>query len=64
MLSCVEELNGSVFALSDIYRYEQKLSKLHPNNHNVQAKIRQQLQLLRDRGIIEFTKRGEYRKIL
>lgn len=64
VLSCVEEVSEPAFALSDIYRFERKLSMLHPNNHNVMAKIRQQLQLLRDRGIIEFTKRGEYRKIL
>ena len=64
VLSCVEEVREPAFALSDIYRFERKLSMLHPNNHNVRAKIRQQLQLLRDRGIIEFTKRGEYRKIL
>ncbi|MGN1131915.1 MAG: hypothetical protein ACI4RL_03340, partial [Ruminococcus sp.] len=31
--------------------------------HNVQAKIRQQLQLLRDKGFIEFTERGHYRKL-
>lgn len=64
VLSCVEEINGPVFALSEIYGYERRLSILHPDNHNIRAKIRQQLQLLRDRGIIEFTNRGEYRKVL
>lgn len=32
-------------------------------NHHVKDKIRQQLQMLRDNGIIEFTGRGHYRKI-
>ncbi|EKC57958.1 Dam-replacing, partial [human gut metagenome] len=31
--------------------------------HNVEAKIRQQLQQLRDKGFIEFTTRGHYRKL-
>ena len=63
VLSCVEEVSGPVFTLSELYSYEEKLSMLHPNTHNVKAKIRQQLQLLRDRGVIEFTNRGEYRKV-
>ncbi|MDE6698369.1 MAG: hypothetical protein K2J91_02695 [Lachnospiraceae bacterium] len=31
--------------------------------HNIEAKIRQQLQFLRDTGFIEFLCRGQYRKI-
>jgi len=36
----------------------------HSANHNVQAKARsgQQLQFLRDKGVIEFVGRGQYRK--
>ena len=33
----------------------------HPANHNVKAKVRQQLQFLRDKGVIEFMGRGQYR---
>ena len=36
---------------------------LNPQNHNVEAKIRQQLQILRDLGFIEFLGKGQYRKI-
>ena len=35
----------------------------HPENNFVQPKIRQQLQLLHDKGFVEFTKRGHYKKI-
>jgi type II restriction enzyme len=35
----------------------------HINNNNVEAKIRQQLQLLRDKGFIEFAERGNYREV-
>jgi type II restriction enzyme len=30
------------------------LQAKHPENHNVKAKVRQQLQFLRDKGVIEF----------
>jgi len=35
----------------------------YPNNNFIKDKIRQQLQLLRDKGILEFTSRGNYRKL-
>ena len=38
--------------MENIYYFEQELQDKHPDNHNVKAKIRQQLQLLRDRGFI------------
>lgn len=31
------------------------------NNRHIQAKIRQELQILRDYGIIEFVERGKYK---
>ncbi|MBQ1398560.1 MAG: restriction endonuclease, partial [Clostridia bacterium] len=36
----------------------------HIHNNNIEAKIRQQLQILRDKGFIEFLERGHYRKII
>ena len=59
---CVERL-GKIFNLSEIYDFENELSRKHENNKNVRPKIRQQLQLLRNKGIIEFLGNGEYRKI-
>jgi len=35
----------------------------HIENKNIEAKIRQQLQFLRDKGFIEFLGRGKYRKV-
>ena len=37
------------------------LQAKHPENHNVKAKIRQQLQFLQDRGVVRFLGRGRYR---
>jgi len=36
------------------------LKALHPQNQNVRAKIRQQLQILRDLGLLDFISLGEY----
>ena len=60
VLARVRGLNQKMFTLADIYRSEDDLASLHPRNRNVRAKIRQQLQLLRDQGIIKFLGRGNY----
>lgn len=61
VLKCVERLEKTDFTLDDIYRSEAHLKLKHPSNNNIQAKIRQQLQVLRDRNILEFAGRGSYR---
>lgn len=62
VLQCVDNL-GDEFDLADMYAYTHLLEVKHPENHNVQAKIRQQLQILRDKGFLQFTARGRYKKI-
>lgn len=61
VLRCVERIGAKEFTLAEVYAFEDYLSELHPENSNVRPKIRQQLQVLRDAGIIEFLGRGEYR---
>jgi type II restriction enzyme len=61
VLSCVRKLEKPQFKLSDAYSFELELSKLHPDNKNVLPKIRQQLQILRDLGVLEFLGNGNYR---
>ncbi|HAN09703.1 MAG TPA: restriction endonuclease [Clostridiales bacterium] len=61
VLMCVEKINKKDFTLNEIYKYENILKDKHLQNNNIQAKIRQQLQMLRDKGIIDFTSRGNYR---
>lgn len=36
----------------------------YPNNHNVHAKLRQQLQMLRDLGLVEFVATGQYKRTM
>ena len=63
VMRCVEQLSMPEFSLADIYTYEGRLSKLHANNRHVRAKIRQQLQVLRDAGYLEFIGQGRYRVV-
>lgn len=63
VLNCVNTIPSDEFTLTDVYKYEELLSKMHPDNRNVQVKIRQQLQLLRDAGYVEFQGRGNYRRL-
>ncbi len=60
VLACIRELDKT-FTLTEVYDFESRLAKLHPDNRHIQPKIRQQLQVLRDNGIIEFLGRGAYR---
>lgn len=62
VLRCVERC-FTTFTLANIYAFESELAAKHPDNHNVRAKIRQQLQVLRDLNFIEFLGSGEYRHI-
>ena len=60
VLNAVHSIGKKKFTLQDIYYYEDEFSKSHPKNYNIKAKIRQQLQILRDKGILKFDQRGEY----
>ncbi|HTV59966.1 MAG TPA: DpnI domain-containing protein [Verrucomicrobiae bacterium] len=61
VLNTVRALNKREFELADIYRDASRLAKLHPDNRHVLPKIRQQLQILRDLGLLEFLGGGSYR---
>lgn len=62
VLNCVNRIETDEFCLQYVYTYGEVLQEKHRNNHNVEAKIRQQLQFLRDKGFIVFLGRGHYRK--
>ncbi len=61
VMRSVEKLRKREFTLDDIYVFEKELSKLHPRNKHVKDKIRQQLQILRDKGYLDFISPGIYR---
>ena len=64
VLNCVNSIRSELFTLKEMYGFVTILQKLHSGNNNVEAKIRQQLQVLRDKGFIEFVKPGIYRKLV
>ena len=64
VLNCVNSIRSDTFTLKEMYGFVDVLQELHQDNHNIEAKIRQQLQLLRDKGFIEFLGGGVYRKIV
>ena len=61
VMACIESMNRAEFTLQDMYRFEAVLKAKHPDNQHIREKIRQQLQCLRDRGYLDFIKRGQYR---
>ena len=63
LLRLLEQMGVTDFDLSQAYGFEADLSKLHPGNRNIRPKIRQQLQVLRDLGFLQFLGRGKYRLV-
>jgi len=61
VMNCVEILGSKDFSLDEVYAFESVLSKKHPENKHIKEKIRQQLQVLRDKSYLEFIARGRYR---
>ena len=64
ILCCINAISNNDFSLKDMYNFKDELQLKHIDNHNVEAKIRQQLQVLRDKSVIEFLGNGYYRKLL
>ena len=62
VLKCVELFPTTMFSLEDVYAFEHSLGSKYPRNRFVRAKIRQQLQVLRDNGLLEFVAKGRYKK--
>lgn len=61
VMHCIDSLGKEEFTLHAVYDFEDDLQSQHPRNRHVKAKIRQQLQILRDNGYLEFLGKGEYR---
>ena len=63
-LNCIESIKKNEFTLDEVYKFEDFLKPKYPDNNFIKAKLRQQLQVLRDKNIIEFIGRGKYRKVV
>ncbi|MGB6333083.1 MAG: DpnI domain-containing protein, partial [Candidatus Sulfotelmatobacter sp.] len=60
VLSAIRRLGKQDFSLKEVYEFESELKALHPRNENIRPKIRQQLQVLRDLGMIKFAGDAHY----
>jgi type II restriction enzyme len=61
VMNCVDKIGHKEFSLDEVYAFVDVLSKKHPENKHIKDKIRQQLQILRDKGYLEFIERGKYK---
>lgn len=61
IMMCIDKLDKKDFILDEIYAFENKLRAKHPNNRHIKDKIRQQLQVLRDKGYLSFISNGKYK---
>lgn len=51
------------FTNQEIYQYEKEFRQRYPQNQNIRAKIRQQLQVLCEMGFIEHVSKGVWKKV-
>ena len=58
VLNAIRRLGKTEFSTTDAYAFTRELEKLHPDNRHVRDKIRQQLQVLRDAGLLQHIERG------
>jgi type II restriction enzyme len=61
VLRVIQSLGKAEFTTTDAYIFEWELEQLHPDNRNIKAKIRQQLQELRDRNLLLHVDRNRWR---
>jgi type II restriction enzyme len=61
VLNAIRRLGKTEFTTADAYAFTRELEKLHPDNRHVRDKIRQQLQVLRDAGLLLHIERGVWR---
>jgi type II restriction enzyme len=61
VMRCVERIGRVEFRLDEVYAFEAELRRAYPANRHIRQKIRQQLQVLRDAGYLDFVGGGVYR---
>lgn len=63
VLNIIDKIPSREFKLSDVYMFEAHFKNRFPNNNFIRDKIRQQLQVLRDKGVLQFKGNGFYKKL-
>lgn len=62
-LKVIRTIGKQEFSLADVYAHVPQFQVLHPNNRHIPEKLRQQLQVLRDLGFLQFLGDGAYRTL-
>lgn len=63
VLKVLFQMERDCFSLKDVLVFVPDLQRKHPNNKNVEAKVRQALQQLRDLKLLKFVSRGKYKRL-
>jgi hypothetical protein len=63
VFNCLLDIPKDYFTLRELDKFIPHLRELFPRNYNIEAKIRQQLQNLRDIGLVQFLGKGKYQKL-
>jgi len=61
VLNAIRRLGKAEFTTADTYSFTRELEQLHPDNRHIRDKVRQQLQVLRDAGLLQHIERGVWR---
>lgn len=61
IMFCIEKMKKQDFTLKELYNFVPYLKTKYPNNNFIEDKIRQQLQILRDKNYLSFEARGKYK---
>lgn len=56
--------NKDKFTLKELYKFEPHFKEVYPKNYHIKDKVRQTLQYLRDKGLLNFVAKGVYELIL
>jgi len=57
-----DNIPDEIFTNNDVYKLEEIFRSVYPENKNIKAKIRQQLQFLRNVGLLEHLSRNRWKK--
>jgi hypothetical protein len=52
---------GDQFTLSEVYEFLPDIEQTHPGAQNVQARVRDAMQSLRQKRLVDFVGKGRYR---
>jgi len=63
IFSVLDGMKKDIVELNDFVKYYPYLHERYPANNNIDAKVRQQMQVLRNIGLIKFEGRGVYKKL-